>query len=140
MADILLGTADDLGAPGVDPIYGHGLLDVARAFSANGNVSLIGTTGTSTVVTNSTVTFSPTWSWLPFGLASVSVYDRYGRDFTLAQAGRLQLRRTYDTIHQLLGRDLLGLGSQSDWAAAYFQNRHDTLGIAHFGSSADPVT
>ncbi|MFC4727236.1 autotransporter domain-containing protein [Coralloluteibacterium thermophilus] len=27
----LLGTATDLGAPGVDPVFGHGLLDVGRA-------------------------------------------------------------------------------------------------------------
>ena len=27
----LLGTARDIGAPGVDPVFGHGLLDVARA-------------------------------------------------------------------------------------------------------------
>ncbi|MEM1194375.1 MAG: S8 family peptidase [Pseudomonadota bacterium] len=32
-ADIILQTAQDLGAPGVDEVYGHGLLDVAAAQS-----------------------------------------------------------------------------------------------------------
>jgi hypothetical protein len=31
VAEVLLSTAQDLGAPGVDPVYGHGLLDVEAA-------------------------------------------------------------------------------------------------------------
>jgi hypothetical protein len=37
---ILLTTADDLGAPGVDAVYGNGLLDVARAFAPIGTMSI----------------------------------------------------------------------------------------------------
>jgi autotransporter-associated beta strand protein len=32
----LLGTADDLGAPGVDPVFGYGMLDVAKAVKGPG--------------------------------------------------------------------------------------------------------
>ena len=38
--DILLKTADDLGAPGPDPVYGRGMLDLARAFSPIGTMSV----------------------------------------------------------------------------------------------------
>ena len=38
--DILLSTADDLGAPGTDPVYGRGMLDLARAFSPIGTMSV----------------------------------------------------------------------------------------------------
>jgi hypothetical protein len=33
VANIILNSAKDLGAPGVDPVYGHGLLDVTAAMS-----------------------------------------------------------------------------------------------------------
>ena len=35
---IIFKTADDLGAPGVDPIFGHGALNVGRALSPVGNL------------------------------------------------------------------------------------------------------
>lgn len=139
LADILLGTAKDLGAPGTDPVYGHGLLDVANAFSVHGDVTLLGTSGGSSVVTTSISTSTPALNALSRVLGSVTVYDRYGRDFTLAQTGRLQLIRTYDSIHRLLGRHLIGLGSQTDWAAAYFADRHVPYGFGGFGSYANPV-
>lgn len=49
IGQVLLGTASDLGAPGVDPVFGYGMLDVAKAIRGPGkfdwgdfNVSLIG--------------------------------------------------------------------------------------------------
>jgi len=38
--NILLTTADDLGAAGVDPVYGHGLIDLAKAFQPIGTLSV----------------------------------------------------------------------------------------------------
>ena len=38
--NILETTADDLGAPGVDPVYGHGLIDLAKAFQPMGPMSV----------------------------------------------------------------------------------------------------
>lgn len=38
--NILETTADDLGAPGVDPVYGHGLIDLAKAFQPIGTLSV----------------------------------------------------------------------------------------------------
>ncbi|HWK41338.1 MAG TPA: S8 family peptidase [Croceibacterium sp.] len=42
IADILLRSAYDAGAPGTDPIYGRGILDIARAFQPLGATSLAG--------------------------------------------------------------------------------------------------
>lgn len=139
VASILLTTATDLGAPGVDSTYGHGLLNVRVAMSPVGGTYFLSTGGGSTTTTSFTVTQSSTFGGLPKVLASVPVYDGFGRDFPLAQTGRLQLRRTYDGVHRLLGRQLLGLGSQEEWASAYFADKHLTLGVARFGSAADPV-
>ncbi|MEZ5756651.1 MAG: S8 family peptidase [Emcibacteraceae bacterium] len=43
VADLLFTTATDLGDPGVDAIYGRGLVNVAEAFSAQGTLSIAGT-------------------------------------------------------------------------------------------------
>lgn len=37
---LLLQTTDDLGAPGVDPVYGAGLIDLAKAFQPVGTLSV----------------------------------------------------------------------------------------------------
>jgi hypothetical protein len=43
IVNILFTTADDLGAAGVDNVYGHGRLNIARAFQPVGGASLAGT-------------------------------------------------------------------------------------------------
>lgn len=42
IVSILFQTADDLGMPGVDSIYGHGRLNIQRAFAPSGTLSLAG--------------------------------------------------------------------------------------------------
>ena len=44
IAEILFTTADDLGAPGPDPVFGRGRLNITRAMSPIGQTSLAGTT------------------------------------------------------------------------------------------------
>ena len=41
LVHILLSTATDLGARGVDDVYGHGLLNIARAITLQGNASFV---------------------------------------------------------------------------------------------------
>ncbi len=43
IVDLLFRTADDLGAPGDDPVFGQGRLNIARAFQPVGTTSLAGT-------------------------------------------------------------------------------------------------
>lgn len=43
IVSLLLSTARDAGAEGTDPIYGRGILDIARAFSPQGSTSIAGT-------------------------------------------------------------------------------------------------
>lgn len=40
IVSILFNTADDLGAAGIDPIYGHGRLNIDRAFAPQGTMAL----------------------------------------------------------------------------------------------------
>jgi hypothetical protein len=41
--DILFASATDAGAPGTDAVFGHGILNIARAFQPQGTLSLPGT-------------------------------------------------------------------------------------------------
>ncbi|AHE57049.1 S8 family peptidase [Sphingomonas sanxanigenens] len=42
LVELLLSTARDAGAAGVDPVYGRGLLDIGRAFQPQGQTALAG--------------------------------------------------------------------------------------------------
>src|SRR3954452_3259638 len=43
IVDILLKSADDLGAPGVDSVYGHGARNIGRAFQPQGQTTMADT-------------------------------------------------------------------------------------------------
>lgn len=45
IVQLLYATARDAGAAGVDPVYGHGVLDLTRAFQPVGTTSLAGSSG-----------------------------------------------------------------------------------------------
>ena len=49
---ILFSSADDLGAPGIDPVYGQGELDLAKAFQPMGPMSVPQANGAMLVVNN----------------------------------------------------------------------------------------
>ncbi|HJQ16193.1 MAG TPA: S8 family peptidase [Allosphingosinicella sp.] len=139
VAQILFTSATDLGAPGVDPVYGWGLLNVGRAFQASGTVTLLGSSGPSQTMTGTMMTAGATMGPLAAALGRVTVYDEFGRDFALAQTGALRVRRDYDSDLRLAGRRLIGLGGQADWAASFFADRHAPRGFAMFNSPAEPT-
>jgi hypothetical protein len=96
IVDILLRSADDLGAPGTDEIYGRGLVNIARAFQPLGASSI----GGQAVALTAGGTLGPALGDggpLTSALANVAITDGYGRAFTLdlgqglraAPAGRL---------------------------------------------------
>lgn len=85
---ILLDTARDLGEPGVDKVYGVGLLDIENALKAQAPAASFANAG-QVLARYSSVSLSA-----PFGgsagaarlgaaVGSMSVLDRYGRDFAM---------------------------------------------------------
>lgn len=137
LAKILLTTATDLGAPGVDGVYGYGLLNATRAFQANGTVTIASPTGSTTKLTEGTTTTSGLLSKMSTALAGVTVYDEFGRDFALGETGALRVRPNYIAMRQFLGRRLLASTSQHDWTEAFFADEAQPRGFAMFGSAAD---
>lgn len=137
VANILFKSAKDLGVPGVDPVYGWGLLDVGKAFQAAGTVTLVGSSDTSTALTGASMTVTPTTKGLAQALGSATVYDMYGRDYALAETGALQVRADFLALRQMLGRRLLGQGSLGDWAGPFFAEQYAARSFAMFHSPAE---
>jgi subtilisin family serine protease len=81
IVDLLLRTATDLGASGTDTVYGHGELNIARAFQPQGQTSL-GTTTTAVSLTNNG-TLSAAMGDAAKGGMATNIRDGYGRDFTV---------------------------------------------------------
>jgi subtilisin family serine protease len=96
IVDILLRSADDLGAAGTDEIYGRGLLNIARAFQPLGT-STIGGQPAAITAGGSLGAALGDGGALRGALAGVVIADSYGRAFTVdlgqgisvAPAGRL---------------------------------------------------
>lgn len=130
VVDILLNSATDLGAPGVDPIYGHGLLNIGAAVSPVGAMSTSSVSGGSILIDGEAGATSPAFSSGVHGLGDFVFLDRYGRDFH-ASLDSFMLSPTDTRIDPALyvrpyttfrtGRkDLVG-------GTAYFQMRSDDL-------------
>jgi hypothetical protein len=107
VAAILLNTTDDLGAAGVDAIYGHGMLNVNRALSAQGSMTYKAATGASVTIalgTKGVVNSQPRVT-TPSAFSGVvtDVFDEYGRNFT-SNEGEALGSRTQMTLDAALGR------------------------------------
>ena len=137
LALILFDTARDLGAPGVDAVYGWGLLDVANAFRAQGTVNVVRPDGSSTAVSGSSLSGSPTLSRLAAVLGQVTVYDKYDRDFALQETGALQLRSSLYPLRHDLGKRLLAQGAQQEWASSLFAPDRAPRGFLFYGSPGE---
>lgn len=87
--DIILATARDIGAPGTDPIFGRGLVDFKAALAPVAPVLSNGTVSTPLAGTAMGIPapFDP--RGLRTVLSSVTIIDRYGRDYQGSLQGLL---------------------------------------------------
>jgi hypothetical protein len=95
VADILFASATDLGAPGVDEIYGHGLLNVAAALQPLGGSTLMVANGAPAPIAQTTLTLGPAFGdggGLSHALRSTSMRDGFGRDFAVDLSGAVAIR------------------------------------------------
>ncbi len=89
--NVLLSTARDIGDPGVDAVFGHGLLDIQAALSPV-NPVLVTPTGVAVPLGQATVVLP---SALGTGaitrrLGAITILDRFGRDFAVNAAALVQ--------------------------------------------------
>ncbi len=81
IVDILLRSAFDAGAAGTDPVYGRGILDIAKAFQPIGTTSLAGGTTAIALTDSSGVTSPAMGDAATTASLSTVVLDHYGRAF-----------------------------------------------------------
>lgn len=133
IAEILFASADDLGAPGTDPVFGRGRLNIARAMSPIGQTSLAGTAvPVSPLPAGSLGSAMGTGLSTAAGLRDVPVTDAFDRTYRYALgstmrpayagrlAGRLESARL-ETTETLLGGD--GVSGQLALRAIPFRER-----------------
>ena len=78
---LLYRSADDRGATGVDAIYGNGELNLTRAFSPVGQLSLAGSTIPVSLSDNATL--GTAMRDAAQGGLSATIRDEFGRDFSV---------------------------------------------------------
>ena len=103
---ILFTTADDLGAPGVDSTYGHGRLNLTRAFQPIGQLSLAGSK--QIVDTNASIGETPAAAGdaSQQGTLGAIVLDGYSRAYTVNLAKRLQASTPRTHLAEKLGQQV----------------------------------
>ncbi len=100
IVDLLFSTARDVGAAGVDGIYGNGVLDLTRAFQPVGTTTVAGSTLAVSLGTNATLS-------APMGDATVGqlgavILDSYARAFAIDLAGTINRAGPPRTLGGLL--------------------------------------
>lgn len=124
IVEILLRTADDLGAPGVDVIYGHGRLNVTRAFQPVAGLTAAGS-GTPLTLAGGTLGAAlGDGGAVREALAAVPALDGYARPFTVDLGQGLAMAAPGRLATRLIGQP--GLRASTENAA--------------FRLSADPRT
>jgi hypothetical protein len=79
---LLYASARDAGAPGIDEVYGRGILDLTRAFQPIGSMSIAGTASVSST-SNVNLTLSAPMGDARQGAMSCVVLDGFQRAFTM---------------------------------------------------------
>ncbi|WP_333573787.1 S8 family peptidase [Sphingomonas sp.] len=79
IVDLLYATARDVGDSGVDPIYGRGVLDLARAFQPVGTMSVAGTSAVISPTINGTL--SGPMGDASQGALGMAALDSFGRAY-----------------------------------------------------------
>ncbi|WP_321394765.1 S8 family peptidase [Emcibacter sp.] len=98
VAELLYSTATDLGDPGLDEIYGSGLVNLTAAFAPQGTTSLaVQTTAGDVVIlsTDNTVIYEPgafgSLSAVAGALSSSMMLDGYNRSFSIDLGSNIHL-------------------------------------------------
>ncbi len=107
IVDLLFRSATDLGASGVDGEFGHGALDIARAFQPIGQTSLAGTTKTVSLISQATKLSSAMGDASVSGLSTV-ILDEYARAFDVNLGGYVRRAAIAPRLGAALGLGVRG--------------------------------
>ena len=120
VANILLNSATDLGAPGTDAVYGRGLLNVGRAFQNYGVTNIVSPTGALVAVSGTSVSTPPVFGKTAAILSGVTAYDAYGRDYRIGELSNFHVRRGALQMFGVATSPVVDMGRHNDWVGAFF--------------------
>jgi hypothetical protein len=145
VADILFNSATDLGAPGVDDVYGHGLLNVVAALQPMGVTTFAVAGSASPTVTASGIVLGPVFGdavSLRRALSQVMILDGYKRDFEIdlshSVGSRPNLPDLFGLMEQRLGWHSTGFLVGEATAFSFDMRRKPEDGIVPFQALAGP--
>ncbi len=116
---LLYRSADDRGATGVDAVYGNGEINLARAFSPIGSLSLGGTAVPVSLAGNATL--GSAMGDAAQGSLGAVIRDEFGRDFDAdlsSTVARTAVRRTLANGLAMSGRSLSAVAGRTSFALA----------------------
>jgi hypothetical protein len=112
IADILFTSADDLGASGVDTVYGHGRLNIQRAFQPIGNTSLADSQAPVSTMMNGDMPAAAGDAGATQSLGAI-ILDGYDRAFALNLARTLRTADLDRPLSRSLQNNLKVAGGQA---------------------------
>jgi len=135
VADILLNSATDIGARGVDPVYGRGLLNVERAFQNAGTTAIVAPGGQKVVVSGASMTVASVMGKASGLLSGLTAFDAYGRDYALNEVSNFSIRAAPRDLG-MGGASVIDMGGQGDWAPHFFAGPSAPVAYVGFGPRA----
>ncbi len=139
-AEILFTSATDIGAAGVDAVYGWGLLNVTRALQSSGPTAVVASNGSMLRVDNRLAMSSGAMVGLTEALSEVVAIDQFGRDYSLFEVHNFQVSELpLGTLETAPMARVNALGSHADMASTYFAPVKTPMARASFGSSVETV-
>ncbi len=138
IVDILYSSARDAGDPGIDDIYGRGILDLTRAFQPIGTMSLAGAQRALVSPTNIGATLSAPMGDARQGPLNTVVLDRFARAFTMDLAPTIGRAAPQRQLAQLLAsrQRNYAVGVHDMTLAVSLVPRQDSVAIERLGLSA----
>ena len=90
IVDLLFRTARDVGDPGIDAIYGNGVIDLTKAFQPVGQTSVAGSTTAVSLTSNATLSAPMGDAMVRGGQLGAVILDGYNRAFAIDLARTIQ--------------------------------------------------
>jgi Subtilase family len=130
--DILFASATDAGAPGTDAVFGHGILNIARAFQPQGALSLPGSRTAVDPAAGVGTTASAMGDAAP-RLGGVVVLDGFSRAFVMDLGAALRRAPVEQPLASGLQQGLSTAGASAGRLAVALTVRRDLAGQPEVG-------
>jgi hypothetical protein len=140
IVDILFSSADDLGKTGVDSIYGHGRMNIGRAFQPIGTTTLASSQEAISTINNGDAPAAAGDS-VTQGTMGAIILDGYNRAFVLNLAKTLREAKPDSPLSRSLNNDMHSVSTSAgplSIAMTVRENRDRRLGITVENSVVGP--